>query len=333
MFQYVLRRIIGAVPLVLAITIVVFFIVRLVPGDPVTAMLPPEATLVDIQHLREVYGLDKPILVQFWLWLVQLFHGNLGTSLMFHEPVVDVIARRFPATLELAVCAGLIGLVIGVLLGTAASIFHDKLIDRVASIVGLLGISAPTFWIGLMLIIYVAVPTQLFPTGGRMPSGASPDGPTRLNLVDTLLIGDWSGFGAALHYLILPAFTLSLATTGLLTRMTRSSMLDVLGDDYIRTARAKGAAPGAVYFGHALRNASRPIATVFGLEVAELLSGSIVIETIFAWPGIGSTLIDAVNSRDYPLIQGTVLVFALIFVLANLAVDIVYRILDPRIRY
>lgn len=333
MLKYVLNRIIGAVPLAVAITVVVFFIVRLVPGDPVLAMVPENATLADIEAARTKYGLDEPIFVQFWLWFVQLLQGDLGQSFQYHSPVAEVIARRFPATLELAIIAGIIGLLVGLSLGTAAAIYHNKLPDRVASVVGLLGISAPTFWIGLILIIYVAVPTGLFPTGGRMPPGESPGGPTQINLIDTLLAGDPAGFASALHYLLLPAITLGLATTGLLTRMTRASMLEVLGDDYIRTARAKGAAPGSVYFGHGLRNAGRPIATVFGLEVADLLGGSIVIESIFAWQGIGMTLIQAVSYRDYPLIQGTVIVFALVFVVSNLLVDVVYRLLDPRIKY
>lgn len=333
MLQYTARRVIGAIPLVLAITIVVFFVVRLIPGDPVTAMLPAEATLEDIERMRALYGLDEPIIVQFWLWLVQLFQLNLGESLMYHEPVIDVLVRRFPATLELASFAAIIGFIVGITLGTVAAIHQNKWPDRLASVVGLLGISAPTFWIGLMLIIYVAVPTGLFPTGGRMAPGASPGGPTGMNLIDTLLAGDVGGFLQALNYILLPAVTLGLATTGLLVRMTRASMLEVLGDDYIRTARAKGARPRAIYFRHGFRNASRPIATVFGLEVADLLAGSIVIETIFAWPGVGSTLIEAVNSRDYPLVQGTVLMYALIFVICNLGVDIAYRLIDPRITY
>jgi ABC-type dipeptide/oligopeptide/nickel transport system permease component len=331
--SYVVRRVLGAIPLLLAIVVIIFFITRLVPGDPVSAMLPENATELDRQRLTDLYGLNDPVFVQFWKYLVQLLHGNLGTSFQYHSSVSELLWRRLPATLDLAIAALLFGWIIGIALGAIASTKHNKWQDRTASIVGLIGISAPTFWIGLLLIIYVAVPTGWFPTGGRLPADVVPPGPTGVNLIDAVIHLDPGLFFTTLRYLALPAITLGAAMTGLLVRMTRSSMLEVLGDDYIRTARAKGARESTVNFRHALRNAGRPVATVMGLEAASLLSGSIVVETIFSWPGLGQTLVNSVDFRDYPVIQATVLMFAIVFVLTNLAVDIAYCFIDPRIKY
>ena len=333
MIRYILRRVLGAIPLLLAIVVIIFFVARLVPGDPVSAMLPENATELDRQRMIALYGLNDPVLVQFWKYLVQLVQGNLGTSFQYHSPVSELLLRRLPATLDLAIAAGLFGWILGIVLGAIASIKHNKWQDRIASVVGLVGISAPTFWIGLLLIIYVAVPTGWFPTGGRLPADVVPPGPTGMNLVDAIIHADPGLFFTSLKYLALPAITLGAAMAGLLVRMTRSSMLEVLGDDYIRTARAKGARESAVNFRHGLRNAGRPIATVMGLEAAGLLSGSIVVETVFSWPGLGQTLVNSVDFRDYPVIQATVLMFAVVFVLTNLAVDIAYSFIDPRIRY
>ena len=331
--SYVVRRVLGAIPLLLAIVVIIFFITRLVPGDPVSAMLPENATELDRQRMIELYGMNDPVHVQFWKYLLQLLQGNLGTSFQYRSSVSELLLRRLPATLDLAIASLFFGWIFGIALGAIASIKHNKWQDRTASVVGLIGISAPTFWIGLLLIIYVAVPTGWFPTGGRLPSDVLPPGPTGMNFVDAIIRGDLGLFGETLRYVALPAITLGAAMTGLLVRMTRSSMLEVLGDDYIRTARAKGARERTVNFRHALRNAGRPVATVMGLEAASLLSGSIVVETIFSWPGLGQTLVNSVDFRDYPVIQATVLMFAVVFVLTNLAVDIAYCFIDPRIKY
>lgn len=333
MTAYVIRRILGSIPLVVVILIVVFLVVRLVPGDPITSLLPEDATQADVDRARAFYGLDRPLYAQFLTFVGQTFRFDLGDSIRYGDPVGELIGQRLPATIELALVAAVIALVIGISLGVLAAIKHGRWMDRVASVLGLVGISAPNFWIGLVLILYVGGATGWFPTGGRMPEGWSPGGPTGMNLVDTLLIGDFEAFGAALNYMALPAITLGAQMAGLLVRMTRSSMLEVLGEDYVRTARAKGVRESLVTVRHGLHNAMLPVVTVFGLEVASLLSGSIIVETVFAWPGMGSLLITAVTARDYPVVQGAVLVYALIFVVINLLVDISYSRIDPRIRY
>lgn len=333
MASYLLRRVLGIIPLVFVVLVVVFFALRLIPGDPVTAMLPPDATQAQIDRQRAIYGLDQPMIVQFGKWLGQILHLDLGNSIRFGQSVTSMIGERFPATVELAVVAGIFALLFGVVLGVIASVNRGRLPDRVASVVGLFGISLPNFWIGLVLIIYVAVPTGWFPTGSRTSTAQAFQGSSGFYVLDTLVHGNIAALGDVLSHLALPGLTLGAQMTGFIVRMTRSSMLDVLGEDYIRTARAKGANEFVVTMNHGLRNASRPIVTVFGLELAGLLSGSIIVETIFSWPGIGNMLITAVNARDYPLIEGTVLVYALIFIVINLFVDITYRLLDPRIRY
>lgn len=333
MTTYIIRRVLGSIPLVIVVLVVVFFVVHLVPGDPISSLLPEDATQADIARARAFYGLDKPLYVQFVTFVGQVLHFNLGTSIRYGDPVSELIAQRLPATLELAIVAAVIALVIGLSLGGLAAIKHGRWLDRVASVFGLVGISAPNFWIGLVLILYVGGATGLFPTGGRLPQGWSPGGPTGMNLIDTLYVGDFEAFGAALDYIALPAITLGAQMAGLLVRMTRSSMLEVLGEDYVRTARAKGVRESLVTVRHGMRNALLPVVTVFGLELASLLSGSIIVETVFAWPGMGQLLITAVTARDYPVVQGAVLVYALIFVLVNLLVDISYSRIDPRIRY
>lgn len=302
LIKYITRRVLAAIPLLIVIVIIIFFVSRLVPGDPVSAMLPEDATEFDRQRMIKLYGLDQPVFVQFWNYLLQLLQGNLGTSFQYRSPVSELLMRRLPATLDMAVLSGVFGWAIGIALGAFAAIKHNRWQDRASSIFGLVGISAPSFWIGLLLIIYVAVPTGLFPTGGRLPASITPPGPTGMHLIDSLIHGDFGLFFTTLHYLVLPSITLGASMAGLLVRMTRSSMLDVLGEDYIRTARAKGVRGHTVHLRHGLRNAGRPIATVIGLEAAGLLSGSIIVGPSSpgrGWVRRSSTPWDFVTIRSF----------------------------------
>jgi peptide/nickel transport system permease protein len=332
MGQYAVRRVIGGIPIILIILLVVFFLVRLVPGSPINALLPDGATPQQVQQLTAQLGLNQPIYVQFGKYLVNAVQLNFGTSILYSEPVRTLIGQRLPATFELAIAASIVAVALGVPLGILSARWHGRWADRVATAVGLIGISAPPFWIGLLLIIYVAGGTHAFPTGGQLPSTLVDPGPTNFVLLDMLLHGNLSGAGTTLQYLALPAVTLGAAMAGLLVRMTRSSLLEVAGEDFVRTARAKGAAERRVVLRHSLRNALMPIVTIFGLEVANVLAGSIIVETVFAWPGMGNLLVGAVNGRDYPVVEGVVLVYAVIFVVMNLIVDLSYHKLDPRIR-
>jgi peptide/nickel transport system permease protein len=332
MGRYALRRVAGAIPTILAIVILVFVLLRLVPGSPVLALLPDQATPDQIAALNARFGLNQPIIVQLGKYLANAVQLNFGTSIRYNEPVRDLIMQRLPVTFELAIAAGIVALIIGIPLGILSARKHGTWIDRVATAVGLFGISAPPFWIGLILILYVSGKTGWFPTGGQLPSSLIDPGPTGFLALDMLLHGDIRGLGMTLRYLALPAITLGASMAGLLVRMTRSSLLEVAGEDYVRTARAKGAGEGRVILRHAMRNALLPVVTVFGLEIANVLAGSIIIENVFAWPGMGNMLLTAVTARDYPAIEGCVLTFGVIFVAVNLVVDLSYYKLDPRIK-
>ncbi len=333
MTGYVLRRVVGTLPTLFVIVTAVFVLLRLVPGNPVAALLPDTATTAQIAALTHHLGLDQPIPVQFGDYLASVVRFDFGTSIRFGLPVNELIAERLPATIELAVAAAIVAIVVGIPLGALAGRFRGTWVDRVASVLGLVGISAPSFWVGLLLILYVGGGTGWFPTGGRLPSGVTGNGPTGFLVIDMIVHGDANGLGLVLQHLALPAVTLGLAMSGMLVRMTRSSLVEVTGYDFVRTARAKGVPEFRIMVNHSMRNALLPIVTVLGMELATLLSGSVIVETIFAWPGMGNLLITAVEARDYPVIQASIIVFALFFILCNLLVDISYALIDPRIRY
>jgi peptide/nickel transport system permease protein len=333
MTRYAVRRVLGSVPMLLAIVIVVFVLLRLIPGDPVSAMLPDTATDKQIADLTHRFGFDDSIWVQLGKYLENVLHLDFGTSIRFGLPVRELIGQRLPATIELGVAAAVISIVVGIPLGVLAARRHGTWVDRVASVIGLIGISAPSFWVGMILILYVGGKTGWFPTGGRLPSGVEGAGPTHFLIIDSLLHGDIATLGTVLRHLALPAVTLGLSMAGILVRMTRSSLMEVQGDDYVRTARAKGAGEMRVVARHSMRNALLPIVTILGLEFATLLSGSVITETVFAWPGMGNMLITAVNARDYPLVQGCVILYAAIFIACNLIVDLTYALIDPRVRF
>lgn len=305
MRQYLLRRLSLLVPVVLGVVTIVFLIVHLIPGDPVEIMLGEEARAVDKQALRHELGLDQPIHIQYGAYLSRLVRGDLGQSIHTKRPVLESIMNRLPATIELALAAMVVALVLAIPLGIMAAYMKDSVVDHGSMVFALLGISMPNFWLGPLLIILFSLKLGWFPVSGR----------------------------GGVANLVLPAITLGTAMAAILTRMTRASMLDVIHSDYVKTARAKGLSELIVIIKHAFRNALIPVVTIVGLQVGGLLAGSIITETIFAWPGIGRLTIQAINARDYPLVQGCVLVIALGYVLVNFATDLVYGLIDPRIRY
>ena len=310
----------------------VFFMVRAIPGDPAQIILGQQATPAQIQQLRENMGLDKPIFVQYGLFLKDALRGDLGDSIVTGRPVTTELLTRLPATLELTAFAMLIAVLVGVPVGVIAAVRQYSLLDKFTSVFALTGISMPIFWLAMILVVIFGVNLELLPFPGRLDPTTAITSITGLVLVDSLLTLNFAGFWDGLLHLIMPALALGTIPMAVIMRMTRSSMLEVLNEDYVRTARAKGVVPWRVVFKHALRNAMLPTITVIGLQVGLLMGGAIITETIFSWPGIGLYAYNSISARDYASIQGVVLYGALLFVLINLVVDILYAVLDPRVR-
>lgn len=305
MITYVARRVVASVPTLWGVATVVFVMARLLPGDPARVIAGVLASPEDVERIRQSMGLAEPLWVQYGNFLGSLLRFNLGTSAHTNAPVIDEIGSRLPYTVELAVVALVIAVTVGLLAGVAAAIRRNTMLDLLISSFSVFGVSMPVYWLGLMMIILFAIYLHLLPAAGA-------DEPASI---------------------VMPAVTLALFSLGLIARMTRSSMLEVLGQDYVRTARAKGAPLRSVVFRHALRNALLPIMTVIGLQFGALLGGAVVTETVFAWPGVGRLLIDSIFFRDYPVVQGLVLMFGTTFVVINLLVDLLYAYVDPRIHY
>ncbi len=302
--SYILRRLLHSVFVVFGVSVIVFLLLRMIPGDPVRLLLPPEATEQMVQETRRQMGFDRPIYEQYVVYLGQLARGDLGTSIRFQRPVLDLVLERFPATLELTLVSMLIATLIATPLGIVAAVKRSSRWDAGVMLGSLLGQSVPTFWMGIVLILVFAVQLRVLPTSGR---------------------GSW-------QQLVLPSLTLGAYMMALIARLTRSGMLEVLGEDYVRTARAKGLPERGVLIRHAFRNAMVPVVTVLGMQVGALLGGAIITEAVFAWPGIGTLTINAIYMRDYPIVQATVLISAAVFVAINLALDLTYQYLDPRIQ-
>jgi peptide/nickel transport system permease protein len=317
----------------LGVSIIVFFMVRAIPGDPAQILLGQQATQEQVQQLRAHMGLDKPVIVQYALFLRGAMTGDLGDSIVTGRPVITELLVRFPATLELTAFAMFVAIAVGVPVGVISAVRQYSLLDKITSVLALTGISMPIFWLAMVLILIFGVRLELLPFPGRLSSGLSIQAFTGLVLVDSLLTGNFSAFWDGLKHLIMPALALGTIPMAVIMRMTRSSMLEVMGEDYVRTARAKGVIPRRVVFKHALRNAMLPTVTVIGLQVGLLMGGALITETIFSWPGVGQIAYDSIYSRDYAMIQGVVLYGALLFVLVNLLVDVLYAVLDPRVRY
>jgi peptide/nickel transport system permease protein len=321
------------IPVLLGVSIVVFFMVRAIPGDPAQIMLGQQATQAQVAQLRESMGLDKPIIVQYGLFFKDAIRGDLGDSIVTGRPVTTELLKRLPATFELTAFAMLIAVLVGVPVGVIAAVKQYSLLDKVTSVLALTGISMPIFWLAMILVVIFGVNLELLPFPGRLDPTTGITAITGLVLVDSLLTLNFAGFWDGLLHLIMPALALGTIPMAVVMRMTRSSMLEVMNEDYVRTARAKGVVPWRVVFKHALRNAMLPTITVIGLQVGLLMGGAIITETIFSWPGIGLYAYKSISARDYASIQGVVLYGALLFVLINLVVDILYAVLDPRVRY
>jgi ABC-type dipeptide/oligopeptide/nickel transport system permease component len=333
MVWFLTRRVSGTIPVILLISLLVFLLLHAAPGDPAILLVPEEATPSDIERIRRDLGLDQPIYIQYLKFVAAAVTGDFGKSFRFGEPVARLIADHLPATLELALVSTVFAVLIGVPFGIWAGARPNSWLDNAASLIGFFGISMPNFWMGIMLILIMAGYFNLLPTSGREAFGAGTPQITGFILLDTLLRGDVAAFGNALRHMVLPAVTLGTNMIGIIMRVTRSSVLEIMHEDYVTTARAKGQSERLVLWRHVLKNALIVIITVVGLELGTLLSGSIIVETVFVWPGMGSLLIEGLQSRDYPLIIGLVLVYTTMFVIINVAIDICYAVIDPRIRF
>jgi len=333
MLRYVIRRFLTIIPVLLGVSILVFGFIRLIPGDPATVMLGERATPESVARVRQQLGLDKPVYEQYLIYVSHALRGDLGMSILRQEPVTRELVRRFPATIELSLAAILFALLVGVPSGILSATQRGSWIDSFSMLVALVGVSLPIFWLGLMLSFVFAVLLHWLPTSGRLMATMEYQSITNLVILDSLLQGNSTLLLDALRHLVLPAVALGTIPMAIIARMTRSAMLETLGQDYIRTAQAKGLPQRTVILRHALRNALLPVITVVGLQVGILLSGAILTETIFAWPGIGRWIVEAIYARDYPIVQGVTLFIACIFVLVNLTVDVLYALVDPRIHY
>jgi peptide/nickel transport system permease protein len=313
MGRYILRRLTATLPVVAVVTIVVFLLLHLAPGDPAAVIAGDNASAEEIAHIRVQLGLDRPLPEQFWVWLVRLFHGDLGVSIYSNLPVMRLIGQRIEPTLSLAAGTLVVSVLIAVSLGVIAAVRAGSYVDHIVMLLAILGLSAPVFVVGYLLALLFSVDLEWLPVQGYSPIAA--------------------GLRPFLSHLVLPTVALALNFIALIARMTRASMLEVLAQDYIRTAYAKGIGRTQVVTVHALKNASVPIVTTIGIGVALLISGVVITESVFNIPGIGRLVVDAITRRDYPIIQGTTLVFAFVYVFLNLLVDLSYVVLDPRIRY
>ncbi len=307
MGTYLIRRLLWMIPVMLGVVTITFFLGRLAPGDPADAMAGQRASEEQRQLITERYGFDKPLYIQYGKYLLNLLRGDLGLSYDSHRPVTEIIMERFPYTAKLAISAMIVAVLLGVSAGLASALMPNTWVDRLAMVFSLIGISTPVFWLGLLLMYIVSMRLQWLPPSGYGNGGV--------------------------QYLILPAIALGAQSIAFLARMTRASMLEVLSEDYLQTARAKGASEFRVVTKHAFANAIIPVITIIGLDFASYLSGSVLTEKVFSWPGLGRHLVIAINQRDYPVINGTVLFFCAIFIAINLIVDFLYAYFDPRIRY
>ncbi len=332
MLRFVVRRLILLVPILLGLSILVFLWIRALPGSPATALLGERATAEQIAAINEQYGLNEPIWEQYWLYLQQLGSLDFGDSLTTRRPVFDEFLERFPATIELAIGAMLFSIFVGIPLGFLAAKRYGSSLDHFSLFASLLGISIPIFVLAIILKYIFAVRLGWLPTVGRVSVLIELEHPTNFYILDSIITGNWEALWDCIKHLILPAIALGTIPLAIITRITRAAVLDVQNEDYVRTARAKGVSPRTVDGRHILRNAMLPIVTIIGLQTGLLLSGAVLTESVFAWPGIGTWLVGAIEARDYAVLQGGILFIAFVFVLVNLLVDVSYGFLNPRIR-
>jgi peptide/nickel transport system permease protein len=328
----ILRRILNTVPIMLGVAVIVFVVMRMLPGDPVDIVLGQAGAISqqDLDRLRRDFHLDRPVTEQLFQFLAGAARGDLGTSFARRRPVFAMLVEALPATVELAVAATAVALAVAVPVGVLSAVYQRSWLDRLAMGGAFLGISMPAFWLGIVAIIVFAVRLGWFPTSGRLGFEVFLRPVTGFVLVDSVLTGNWAALWDGLRHLALPAGVLGAGLTAVVARVMRSSMLEILREQFVTTARAKGLTGRVVVLRHALRNALIPTVTVVGLQLGVLLGGNMIVETVFSWPGMGRLVVDAIFSRDYPVVQGAVMLYALTFVLANLLVDVCYLYLDPR---
>ena len=349
MAQYFVRRLISVIPTLLGVTIIIFLLLRLIPGDPAIAMLGEHAAQENVERIREQLGLNRPLFLdrealrqgdvkgffdsQYIRYLGRLVQGDLGNSIHRRIAIADELKLRFPATIELASLSMLVAILVGVPVGITSAARRGSWLDSVSMVGSLIGVSMPIFWLGLMEIMLFAVFLHWLPSGGRLNPTIDVKSVTNFILIDCIITGNGEALVNALKHLVMPALALATIPTAIIARMTRSSMLEVLQEDYIRTAHAKGLRESVVLSRHALKNGFLPVITIIGLQTGSLLAGAVLTETIFSWPGIGKWVYDAILGRDYPIVQSGTLLITLVIVFVNMLVDISYAFLDPRIRY
>ena len=333
MLRYVVRRLFLLVPILIGVSLLIFFWIRALPGNPADALLGERSNAQLVQQYKQRYGLDRPIPVQYWDYVKTTLGGDLGTSISTRRAVTAEIKQRFPATIELAVAAMLFAVALGIPLRFFSAKGHGGLFDNLTMIGSLLGNSVPIFFLAIILKYIFAVRLHWLPSVGRIDVLSNAKHPTNFYILDALITRDWHTLWDVIRHLILPAIALGSIPLAIITRITRAAVLDVQNEDYVRTARAKGLPPLTVDRRHVLRNAMLPVSTIIGLQTGLLLSGAVLTETVFAFPGMGSWLRDAIFNSDYPVLQGGILFLAVVFVLVNLLVDISYAIINPRIRY
>ncbi|MEW5909330.1 MAG: ABC transporter permease [Thermodesulfobacteriota bacterium] len=331
MIPYILRRILILIPTLLGVSVIIFFMLHITPGDPAELLLGERATQDALTEMREHLGLNKPLYVQYGMFLKRLITFDLGETIWTRQKVWIEIRQRFPATIELSVVALMISCVMGMLFGIISATKQYSAFDYLSMLGALIGVSMPIFWLGLVFMLIFAVTLEWLPISGRLSVGIDLEVITNFYVLDSILTKNWEALRDAVWHLIMPAFTLSTIPMAIVARMTRSSMLEVLRQDYIKTAKAKGLSQFKVIFKHALRNALIPVVTTIGLQFGVLLGGAILTETIFAWPGVGKWMYDAVMQRDYMVIQNGTLFIAALFIMINLAVDLLYAVINPRI--
>jgi len=333
MTGYLVQRLAGTIPVLLLISLLVFILIHAAPGDPTLMLLGEETNAAAVAKAKEHWGLDRPLYIQYFKFIASAAAGEFGKSFKYGEPVASVIKTRLPATIELAFFSIIIATLLAFPLGVIAGSKPNSWMDNLGTSFGLFGISMPSFWLGIMLILLLAGILNILPTSGRSTYGVAGPEITGFYLLDSIMQKNWAAVWDGLTHVFMPALALGMNMLGILMRVTRSAVLEVMNEEYVTTARAKGLAEKNVIWRHVTSNALIPVVTVVGLELGTLLSGSIIVETVFAWPGSGSLLITALNARDYPLVTGLVMTYTVAFVAINLIIDGLYAIIDPRIRY
>ncbi|NHM32966.1 ABC transporter permease [Neobacillus terrae] len=332
--QYISKRLLLMIPILFGISVLTFFISHTIPGDPARLILGPKADPVIIKELQEKMGLNDPVYVQYGRYVSGILQGDLGNSTYTQQAVVNDLKRYFPATLELTLFSMIITVLVGIPFGIISANKKDKIPDQITRFAALIGVAMPAFWLGIILLLFFYLQLGVLPGAGRLDTWVSPPAHiTGMYTIDALLTGNWPVFQSAFIHLILPGITQAAVTIGMITRMTRSSMLEVLRSDYVRTAYAKGGSQNRVLYGHALQNGMMPILTLIGMTFGHSLGGSVLVESVFSWPGLGKYAVNAITYLDFPAVMGVTLLIAVLFIFVNLIIDIFYQVIDPRLKY